>query len=202
MAERSSQRIPLNAVLGLIVVALAAGGAATWFTLRTTQPNPTPTTPVVESSSSPSPATLEENKILIYWLQANKDKIVLAPHTVAIDKAGSSQAEVLAAGIKRLLAGPANSDVTTTIPPDTKLNFLKIEQDGVHVDLSKAFTEGGGSTSMQGRVAQVLYTATSLKPNEKVWLSVDGEPLEVLGGEGLILEQPMTRQDFQENFSL
>jgi spore germination protein GerM len=49
-------------------------------------------------------------------------------------------------------------------------------------------------------VGQVLYTATSIDPNAKVWLSVGGKPLDTLGGEGLLLEQPMTRDRFKQDF--
>lgn len=77
-----------------------------------------------------------------------------------------------------------------------------MKQDGIHVNLSQEFTNGGGSASMTGRVAQVIYTATTLEPEAQVWIEVEGKPIETLGGEGLELQQPLTRQSFQENFTL
>jgi spore germination protein GerM len=77
-----------------------------------------------------------------------------------------------------------------------------VQEDGIHVDLSQGFRTGGGTASMTGRVAQVLYTATSLDPDAPVWLSVEGKPIDSIGGEGLMLEQPLTRKRFKQDFSL
>jgi spore germination protein GerM len=110
--------------------------------------------------------------------------------------------EILEGALKSLLTGPADPAFSTTIPKGTKLRNVSLEADGVHVDLSKEFTDGGGSASMTGRVAQVLYTASSLDPTAKVWIQVEGKPLEVLGGEGLMIDQPLTRENFEKNFDL
>lgn len=202
MKQQSDRSIPLSVVTGFSALILVVGGATAWWTLTNTQPNPSATPPVAQSTASSSPAPATGEKVEIYWLQPNNAEIKLAPMAIALDPANSSPSAILEAATEQLLAGPTDPAVTTTIPQGTKLNSLEVKPDGVHVDLSKEFTEGGGSASMQGRVAQVLYTATSLEPGAKVWLAVDGQLLETLGGEGLLLEQPMTRQNFKENFSL
>lgn len=55
---------------------------------------------------------------------------------------------------------------------------------------------------MMGRVGQVVYTATSLNPNAKVYIEVNGKPLEVLGGEGVVFNQPLTRDSFKKDYPL
>lgn len=144
----------------------------------------------------PSPAATE---LEVFWVKDNAQKLELTPVKVTVDTAETPEAQVRAA-LDRLLKGSANSDVTSAIPVTTKLNRVKIKADGIHVDLSKAFTSGGGSASMQARLGQVIYTASSLKTSEPVWISVEGEPLTVLGGEGLEVSQPMTRSEFNKSF--
>jgi spore germination protein GerM len=109
---------------------------------------------------------------------------------------------MLEAAFENLLSKPQEQVGTTAIPPGTKLLDLQVDNKGVHVNLSQEFTTGGGSASMTGRLAQVIYTATSLNSQDRVWINVEGKPLEYLGGEGLEIRQPMTRQDFEANFTL
>ena len=197
--QQRANRIPVGVVSG-IVAAVVVGGGAAWWTLNSLN-RPT-TTPIIEQpTQSSSVQTPAEHRLQVYWLQDTGKRLELVPKSLTL-AAGDQPNVALKAAFNHLLAGPTDSAVSSTIPKDTKLRSVKSEPDGIHVDLSQEFTTGGGSTSMTGRVAQILYTATSLQPTAKVWIDVEGKPLETLGGEGLELKQPLTRQGFEQNFTL
>lgn len=99
-------------------------------------------------------------------------------------------------------AGKPDGKLTSTIPVGTKLLSTKILADGIHVDLSKEFTQGFGATSMIGRLGQVVYTATEGDPDAQVWITVEGQKLEVLGDVGVEVRQPITRQTYDQDFPI
>jgi spore germination protein GerM len=202
----------------LAIALLGLSGCDQLRNRQTSSPSPSPTTTVESETQTPEtsptgtdpgttdpvtkPPSVKRDQPEVYWLTTTENKVALAPSPLTTEPGQKTAEQRLTAAMDRLIKGPANADVTTTIPSETKVNSLKVKPDGVHVDLNKAFTSGGGSTAMQGRLGQVLYTASSLDPDTPIWISVDGEPLKVLGGEGLELSQPMTRQEFDKNFSL
>lgn len=200
-------------IAGLSALIMAAGGGAAWLAWRASPPDlatraPNATTSPNFSTAQPPQQTqsaqpAESEVARAYWLQDTGTGVELVPSQIALQPDLQPEA-ALQAAFAQLLTGPKAGEtaIATTIPQGTQLRSLTVEPDGIHIDLSKEFTAGGGSTSMTGRVAQVLYTATSLQPDAKVWLSVDGEPLETLGGEGLLLDQPFTRQSFAKDFPL
>ena len=169
-----------------------------------TAQTPTAQTPNALASKSPQPKPLQQTAaqtVQVYWVKEASGKFEAVPTKVAVKQADKPDA-TLQAAFNSLLAGPKDASVSSEIPKGTKLRSLSVKNDGVYVDLSAEFTSGGGSNSMTGRLGQVIYTATSLKPNTKVWISVEGKPLELLGGEGLEVAQPSTRQSFDKNFPL
>ena len=169
-----------------------------------TAQTPTAQTPNALASKSPQPKPLQQTAaqtVQVYWVKESSGKFEGVPTKVAVKQADKPDA-TLQAAFNSLLAGPKDASVSSEIPKGTKLRSLSVKNDGVYVDLSAEFTSGGGSNSMTGRLGQVIYTATSLKPNTKVWISVEGKPLELLGGEGLEVAQPSTRQSFDKNFPL
>lgn len=198
--QQNARRIPIGIVAGLSAVLVTAGGGAAWWVWNSMTSSTTP--PVSTTSQSPQPVQPStEEKIQVYWLNDVNNKIEVVPSSITLENA-DEPSEILAGAFKSLLTGPADPAFTTTIPQGTKLRSVSLEADGVHLDLSEEFTSGGGSTSMTGRLAQVLYTASSLDPAAKVWIAVEGKPLEVLGGEGLVIDQPLTRENFKQNFAL
>ncbi|WP_445241679.1 GerMN domain-containing protein [Microcoleus vaginatus] len=161
-------------------------------------------TPQALVPKSPQPKPLPQTDVQtvqVYWVKDASGKFEGVPTKVAVKQADKPDA-ALQAAFNSLLAGPKDGTVSSEIPNGTKLRGLSVKNDGVYVDLSAEFTSGGGSNSMTGRLGQVIYTATSLQPNTKVWISVEGKPLELLGGEGLEVAQPSTRQSFDKNFPL
>ena len=137
----------------------------------------------------------------IYQLEIVNDRIQLIPKVV--NTAATSPKLALTEALEKLLTQSSAFDPTTTIPAQTRLLDLDISKDGVHIDLSPEFTQGGGSSSMIYRVAQVIYTATSIDSQTPVFLSIEGRALNdnyPLGGEGLTLEYPVTRQQFEREF--
>lgn len=211
--QKSHPNIPLGVIASLSTLIVVVGSSIVWWNSHSrTKPLP-PTEPVISQPSEQS-TTLPnaEQTVQIYWVQDTgySSELVASPMRLNLkseprDNATHSASDpdlYLQAVLNRLLAGPEDPTVTTTIPVGTKLRSLKVNNDGVYIDLSPEFASGGGTTSMTGRLGQIIYTATTLERDAPVWIFVEGEPLEYLGGGGLEVAQPMTRQIFEREFPL
>lgn len=109
---------------------------------------------------------------------------------------------VASAAMEGLLAGPSADEeqagLATAIPDGTELLGVTITDGVATVDLSEEFGSGGGSASMMGRVAQVVFTLTQFPTVDAVSFEVEGTPVTELGGEGLLLAAPQTRADWED----
>ncbi len=197
MSQQQGKRISSGVIAAISAAVVAVGGGVAWLTLN---PSPEP----VPSPPNPSPTRVPGNEqtAQVYWLQDTGTGFKLVPQQVQLQADRNQPNEFLQAAFQRLLEGPTEGSESTTIPQGTKVLGVNVENNNVRVNLSEEFTSGGGSSSMIGRVGQIVYTATTLNPNANVYIEVDGKQLEVLGGEGLELEQPLTRESFKKNYQL
>jgi spore germination protein GerM len=193
MKKQQIQSVSKELVAGVAALLVVTGGATWWFLQ----------TPSEVEQSFPTgiqqPRRTADLQPQVYWLQGEG---TLVPQKITINS-GATPEIALTDAFTQLLAQPQDSTLNTAIPAGTRLLSLKVTEQGVYVDLSREFAQGGGSTIMIHRIAQAIYTATSLNPEAKVYLSVEGQAIDEqhpLGGEGLILSQPTTRQKLAEDF--
>jgi germination protein M len=111
---------------------------------------------------------------------------------------------VATAAMRALLAGPDEPELAarpamyTAIPDGTTLLGISIADGIATVNLSKEFETGGGSASVLARLAQVTYTLTQFSTVDGVRFQLDGVPVTTFGGEGVVLDEPVGRDDFQD----
>ncbi len=179
----------------LLVGALLAAGAACGSDddsgSTTTTKATSSTTTTTEATTTTGPEAASE--VRAYFLRDEK----VGP--VAREATGVN---VAADAVTGLLEGPSAQEAeigfTTAIPEGTELLGVDIAGGVATVDLSEEFGTGGGSLSMMSRVAQVVFTLTQFPTVDSVAFSMEGEPVTALGGEGLLLEAPQTRADWED----
>lgn len=156
--------------------------------------------PAVSSDSEGSVTDLADQTIPIQvWFLTEGDRGMpqLYLHHVAVPPAraiGRAALEQLLKGVPPSLTGKA----FTIVPKDTKLLGLTIEDGTARVDFTRAFEDTGVGTTVDGsQIAQVVYTLTQFPTVKRVEFLLEGEPVEMLGGHGIVLDGPQSRKDFR-----
>lgn len=111
-----------------------------------------------------------------------------------------AQKEPLPYAVSELLKGPTSEEKTqgfySEIPQGTQLLGVTQDDGTVTVNLSQPFSGGGGSTSMTQRFEELKQTVYAVDSKHTMKVLVDGKPLELLGGEGLEV-QDSAKRDIQ-----
>lgn len=134
-------------------------------------------------------------EVAVYFTRAQDGEATLVPVTRLV--LARSLESRLRGAYGALLAGPSEGEralgLATEIPAGTVLRGLAVAGDVVVVDLSAEVERGGGSSSVQGRVWQLVYTGTQFSGVSRVRILIEGQPRKALGGEGFIIEDPLPR---------
>jgi germination protein M len=213
MSARSHQVIvPIVALLFLGACGTEGTGGSTTTeqpALSTTVAPPSTTTTLPPTTTTTEPATTTTTVApapvghVVYFLLEELEAESGGPFLVPVYResmVGPSGSLVM----ESLLAGPTPDEssgvpsMSTAVPEGTELLGVEIEAGTATVDLSSDFDDGGGSFSVFARIAQVTYTLTRLPDVERVTFMLDGEPVTVFSGEGIEINGPQTRNDYQE----
>jgi hypothetical protein len=183
---RAMIRAPLRpaATVAMLCALLAAGcdgGSSGENATGSTTTTATETRPVMSS-------------VAVYLLRDGK----VSPVRRTIE----STPAVARAAVTALLEGPTADEraqgLSTAIPSATALRDISLSDGVATVDLDGTFDDGGGSTSMLGRVAQIVATLTRFPTIERVSFRIDGAPVEAIGGEGVAVDPPVGRRAIEE----
>jgi germination protein M len=200
--------IALPLLAGLVLALAACGGddavpvgdvpAGTSPGPAATEPSGTESTPSEtttgdgEPAEEPAPAADTSYRV---WLVRGES---LTP----VRRTHEATRAVGAAALGDLLAGPSEAErsdgTSTAIPEGTRLLGLVVSGGIATVDLSSEFESGGGSLSMMARLGQVACTLDQFPTVSGVKFKLDGEPVDVFSGEGIILDKPVTCADYED----
>lgn len=154
---------------------------------------PTPTSEATvtptEAPAAASPTEVDELTLNVYFIRDEHLTVGhrTIPHTLALGTAA----------MEALLAGPsaheADLGFTSEIPEGSELLGLEIENAIATVNLSAEFESGGGSFSVSARLVQVIYTLTQFPTVDAVEFLLEGEPVEIFSGEGVVIDGPAGR---------
>jgi hypothetical protein len=183
------------------------------FDLQSSEPTPgttpgtspgtspgTDETPAASPAGSPTPSAGPITIRAYFFLGSFVDNAGLVPVLREIPHTQG----VGAAALKELLEGPTEAELGarpamyTTVPEGTRFLGLRIEAGIATVNLSREFESGGGSASVLGRLAQVVYTLTQFPTVDGVRFELDGVPVSTFTGQGVILDSPVDRDDYTD----
>ena len=103
--------------------------------------------------------------------------------------------------IKELVSSPTkwekSKGLSSEIPVGTKILSIREGANNILIDLSPSFESGGGAESTYIRVHQLIKTANA---NTKlpVYLYINGKQADVIGGEGIMIKQPLSERSLDE----
>lgn len=131
----------------------------------------------------------------IYLIRSGPTSFTLEP---VIRRLGARNTDAhVRAAVRALAAGPTAAEaadgLSSAVPAGTTVREVRLNDGILTVDVSSEFDHGGGTASMRGRLEQLRWTLTRPTAVTAVQLWRNGAPLEVLGGEGLMIEPVWSR---------
>ena len=147
------------------------------------------TTSILEDKPDTQKQT--QTEITVYFPDANAEKLIAVKRQIPANDNKYVNA------INELITGPANdSEGFTIMPKGTKVLSVNVNNNIATVDFSKEFQNKftGGSTGEIMLVGSIVDTLTDFKEIKSVRFTLEGQPLDILGGH-LDLTEPVSRMN-------
>ena len=134
-------------------------------------------------------------EIKLYFIQFNEktEKMYLSPVVRKVEKKS-----VLENTIKELIKGPTplekKKGLLSAVPPDLKLNNVRIKNRIAELDFNGVIERGASGSILLNRIDQIVYTATQFPTINSIIIKINGRNQQSLGSDGLSIEGPLQRR--------
>lgn len=150
--------------------------------------------PVKKSAAKTKEKTAPKTYVTVYFLGMDKNDTGVFKKVQREVPAGKSK---LKFALSQLVLGPSEYEkklgVYSEVPKNVQILGVVEGNKKVIIDISGNIQTGGGADSLYSRLKQVIKTALANNPSNKpIYLYIDGKQAEVLGGEGIMISQPLS----------
>lgn len=194
--RKKDERKFLGITIILIVIGFCFMGLSKYYNRTSTisgdlLDNPTVTIPQEDEQKTEQQKEKVYINVFFIGQNANKEEVYKAVNREYDETIDGSKIKF---AINALINGPKSDEkakgVYTEIPTTTRVISINETSAEVIINLSSAFEQGGGTESLYKRLYQLIKTAkrNTTKP---VYLYIDGTKAEVIGGEGIMITQPL-----------
>lgn len=151
---------------------------------------------VVKKQEEPKQEKVEQPKpkelVTVYFLGMDKNSSGVFKKVTRELPQGQTK---LTYAMNQLVAGPSAYEkkvgVYSEIPKNVKILGVVESKNKIIIDVSTNIQNGGGADSIYSRMKQIIKTALANSPNKPIYLYINGKQAEVLGGEGIMISQPL-----------
>ncbi len=158
------------------------------------------TTPSTLAPGSPQAAVpaVQTRQASLFFVNIDEDGVISRREVKRNIPASDSP---LTDAINALIAGPSEGEIrsglVSLIPRGTKLLSIALRGSTAIIDLSDAFNYNHyGVEGYSAQLRQIVYTATSFPSVQDVQFLVEGKQKDYLGGEGVYIGKPLSRNSF------
>ncbi|PKL06165.1 MAG: hypothetical protein CVV53_05740 [Spirochaetae bacterium HGW-Spirochaetae-9] len=178
--------------------------SVTTSTLATPAPAPKPApTSLSTSTLAPGPSQADTPEIQtrqasLFFVKIDEDGVISRRE---VKRNVPSSDSPLTDAINALIAGPSEGEIrsglVSLIPRGTKVLSITVRGSTAIIDLSDAFNYNRyGIEGYSAQLRQIVYTATSFPSVQDVQFLVEGKQKDYLGGEGVYIGKPLSRNSF------
>jgi len=151
------------------------------------------------SEKAPEEADLKTRNARLFFVKVNTEGQISLKSLVRPVRFSTSP---LTETINVLLKGPSSDEINkgslTLIPEGSRLLSARVEAGTAYLNFNEAFRFNSlGREGYTAQLKQIVYTATEFSNIRDVQILIEGSRKEYLGGEGIYVGQPLSRETFQ-----